>query len=116
MIRMLMLTVLVLALFSAKFASADFFDDCKQDCATAQTQCVEAISFYDETAIKEEKAACAKLQQECVAKCHVEDAKASDEASEAIRQKAAEEAEKRQKEQEEGATLNGTIKIYKFGD
>jgi len=103
---------LIMVLFSAKFALADFYDDCKQDCGTAQTQCVEGITLYDEEGVKEAREACAGEQRQCIERCHADDAKVSEEATQRAIQQAAEEAEKRLKEQQE--TLNGEIKVLKF--
>lgn len=110
MIRTATTLALAMLLFSAKLASADFYDDCVQDCAKAQTQCVEEITLYDATGISEAKQACADGYRDCKAKCHVDDAKANDDAAEQQRAREAEEAERKRQEEQN----SGGIKTYKF--
>ena len=114
MMRCLTVSLFVMALYAARYAAADSFDDCLKDCAAVHTQCVEAITLFDETGIKEEKQLCADAQKECNEKCQADNAQGNQEAQEEKRRKEAEEAEKKQQEQQE--TINGNIKIYKFGD
>ena len=125
--RIIMLSTLLL-LCALKPAWADSFNDCVQECVSAQTQCVEGITLYAETGVREAKEACASEFTECKGRCPSEDAKEAEEApQEAVRKEAedakeaedtrqeavrkeAEEAEKRRQEQQQ-ETLNGSIKI-----
>ncbi|MBJ6727290.1 hypothetical protein [Geomesophilobacter sediminis] len=100
-----------LLLFSARIAAADDYDDCRAECTKAETACVDAITLYDETGVKEAKQACSAEHVQCDRKCHqIEDV--GRDAYEAAQKKAAEEAERKRKQEED--TVNGTIPIIRF--
>ena len=114
MSRMVALFTFTLLLFPATFAFADFYDDCVEACLTAQTQCVEGITLYDEMGVKEARQACANDYTDCKTRCHADDAKEHDEVNQARARQQAEEAEKKRLEEQE--SVGGGIKMYKIGD
>jgi hypothetical protein len=111
MFRAAALFTFLMLLFSVQIAWADFYDDCLQGCGSTQTQCIEAITLYDPAGIAEARQACAETYTECKSKCHADDAKGNDEAGQARARHDAEEAERKQLEQQE--TVDG-IKILKL--
>ena len=108
MIRFATLLSLALLLGSVQMASADFFDDCRQECQNTQAQCVAAITLYDEAGIQEAKNACADAQPACMQKCHDMDAVGKEQYQKN------EEEQKARQEQESGS--NDGIKTLKLGD
>lgn len=115
MLRSLTVSAFMLVLLSASFASADSYDDCLKECGNVHTQCVEGITLYDETGVKEAKDVCTNDLNGCRSRCHDEATNTNVDVNQEKLKKEAEEAEKkRQEEQQE--TLDGAIKIYKFGD
>jgi hypothetical protein len=103
----LSLTVLLL---SARIASADFYDDCVQECSKAQSDCIAAITFSDPAGIQEAQDACNNAMPGCKAKCHEQDSLGVEE----YQKKQDAEAEIRRQQQENGA--NDGVKAYQPGE
>jgi hypothetical protein len=111
--RIITLLSLGLVLFSAKFAEADAYSDCLEDCTRAQTQCVESITLYDATGVQEATQACASAQVACAKRCHDEE-DLGKEGYQLRLQKEAEEAEqRRQQEQQES---DGGLRVLRPGE
>ena len=98
----------ILLLFSVKCASADTYDDCKDECTKVQAQCVEGITLYDTTGVQEAKNACAKADGDCITKCHGEE-ELGEEGYRLKLKNEADDAEKKRQEQE--VETNGGINI-----
>ena len=112
MIRNALLLSLAFLLFSVSSARAGSSEDCLHDCAEVRIQCLEAITLFDETGVKEAKAVCAAEEKACKERCREDDARNAEDAEQAKRVKEAEEGEQKRKERRE--TLNGTINMITF--
>ncbi|HJV66358.1 MAG TPA: hypothetical protein VJ550_11535 [Geomonas sp.] len=103
---------ILFVLASASLAAADSYQDCTNECRSAQKQCVDAITFADEAGIKEAKDACLAEAQVCGKKCHEIDDLGVEGYQEKLRQQA-EEAERKRQEQE--LKDSGNIRVYNGG-